>query len=61
MSEGFTKRPLCPFCSAEWTDEMVKVEIDASERWTSVGIETSSVIDITCAACDKLIYRKETW
>jgi hypothetical protein len=61
MPEGFTKRPLCPFCSAVWTDEMVKVEVDASQCWPSVGVETSSVVDITCHSCGKLIYRKETF
>lgn len=57
----FTKRPLCPYCNAEWTDEMMKIEAEEG----SSGCETCGpgateiVVDITCHKCGKLIYRKE--
>lgn len=63
--EGFAPgaRPICVFCSAPWSDEMIKVEdIDASHGHGSydIGPENQrATVDITCDTCNKLIYRKE--
>ena len=56
-------RPLCVFCGAPWTDDMVRVfDIDASHGCGSYdfGPENQrATVDITCSTCDRLIYRKE--
>lgn len=56
---GFTKPPLCPFCSAPWTEDMIELEGGASEQYESVGPECYGAVKITCEACDRLIYEKE--
>lgn len=54
-------RPLCPFCSARWTDKMMDVYIEEGDGGCpTCGPDPATVtIDITCEACDRLIYRKE--
>lgn len=56
--------PLCVWCSAPWTDDMLKVYVTADLDWgyypgdfTIEGADT--VIDVTCSSCGKLVYRKE--
>lgn len=64
MAEDKPPPPLCVFCNAPWTDDMVKVFATAHEYhgyyegevWVS-GVDT--VVDVTCAACNRLVYRKE--
>lgn len=64
-TDGFADggRPICPFCSAPWTDEMIRVfDIDAVHGYGSYdfGPENArATIDITCLSCDRMIYRKE--
>lgn len=56
--------PLCVFCSAPWTDEMLKVFAVATEYhgyydgdiWVS---RVDTTIDVTCGSCKRLVYRKE--
>ncbi len=56
--------PLCVFCSAPWTDDMVKIFASADEYhgyyegdiWVE-AIEVS--IDVTCSSCGRLVYKKE--
>jgi hypothetical protein len=59
---GFTKRPLCPFCSAPWTDAMIRVfDIDARHGRDSYDFgpeDQQATVDITCTTCKRLIYRK---
>lgn len=64
--DGFAPgaRPLCPFCSAPWTDEMItvlnKTEVERGYYEGDIdGVDTSTKIDITCSGCKRLIYRKE--
>jgi|HubBroStandDraft_2_1064218.scaffolds.fasta_scaffold00063_36 hypothetical protein len=63
--DGFAPgaRPLCPFCSAPWDDNMIRVyDIDAShgEGSYDFGPEAQrATIDIKCSSCKRLIYRKE--
>lgn len=54
-------KPLCPFCSHPWTDDMVKVFTESSGGCETCGYGgyTSYELDITCEECGKLIYRKE--
>lgn len=59
---GYCGRPLCPFCSKPWSDDMVRVY----DVVTSAGCETcgygstvEATIDITCNSCNRLIYRKQ--
>ena len=65
QTNGFVKeaRPLCPFCSKPWTDDMIRVfDVDASHGPDSYdfGPENErATVDITCSSCERLIYRKE--
>ena len=55
--------PLCVFCSAPWTDGMLKVFAGASEEGDYYGgsyvTGISVEIDVTCSSCGRLVYRKE--
>ena len=64
--DGFAPgaRPICGFCNTPWTDEMVGLFAEADEchgyypgEHSIEGID--AVVDITCASCQRLIYRKE--
>lgn len=56
-------RPVCVFCNAPWTDDMIRVfDVDAchGEGSYDFGPENErATIDITCGSCKRLIYRKE--
>jgi hypothetical protein len=56
--------PLCVFCNAPWTDDMVKIFAEASlyfgyypGDFDFEGISAS--LDVTCSSCNRLVYRKE--
>lgn len=56
--------PLCVWCSAPWTDEMMKVTAEAEMEDGYYGdsyLSGNGVvnIDITCSSCKRLVYRKE--
>ena len=56
--------PLCVFCNAPWTDDMMKVFTKtAIENGYYPGEfemgETDVSIDITCSSCGRLVYKKE--
>jgi hypothetical protein len=61
---GFTSgaRPICVFCNAPWTDDMIRVyDVDASHRAGSYDVgpeDQQATVDITCTNCKRLIYRK---
>jgi hypothetical protein len=63
--DGFAPgaRPICVFCNAPWTDDMIRVyDIDASHGEGSYDFgpkDQQATVDITCASCKRLIYRKE--
>jgi len=55
-------KPLCPYCKAEWTDDMIAVEeLSASEGCETCGYgqEITGKVVITCSECKKVIYVKE--
>jgi hypothetical protein len=56
-------RPICVFCNAPWTDEMIRVyDVDASHGEGSYDFgpeDERATVDITCSSCERLIYRKE--
>lgn len=52
-------RPICPFCNAPWTDDMIDVEVDL-ESYDS-GASCHADLDIICSSCDRLIYTKRYW
>ena len=58
---GWAVRPLCVFCSAPWTDDMIAVEASTSGGCDTCGwgATTSGTISINCHACGKLIYQKD--
>jgi hypothetical protein len=56
--------PLCVYCSAPWTDDMLKVYATADMDFgyypgdfSIDGVDV--VIDVTCSSCGRLVYRKE--
>ncbi|OFX01223.1 MAG: hypothetical protein A3E78_02790 [Alphaproteobacteria bacterium RIFCSPHIGHO2_12_FULL_63_12] len=63
--DGFAPgaRPICVFCNAPWTDDMIRVyDIDAQHGGGSYDFgpgNQQATVDITCANCKRLIYRKE--
>lgn len=64
--EGFAPgaRPICGFCNALWTDDMIKVwnqtAIEHGYYEGEVyGVDIKTEIDIHCDKCKRLIYRKE--
>jgi hypothetical protein len=62
--DGWVRPPLCVFCSAPWTDDMLKVsaEVELEDGYygdtylTGAGIVS---VDINCSTCKRLVYRKE--
>lgn len=64
-SNGFTEggQPTCPFCSAQLSNEMVRVfGIDAyhGEDTYDFGPENQrATVDITCSTCSRRIYRRK--
>lgn len=65
-ADGFQPgaRPVCAFCNAPWTDDMIKVLADSEIEWgyypgETEGVNVTTNIDITCETCKRLIYRKE--
>lgn len=48
-------RPLCPFCSKPFGDDMIDDWVESAEYES--GSETSAV-EIVCDGCKRLIYRK---
>jgi hypothetical protein len=64
-TDGFAPgaRPVCVFCSAPWTDDMIHVyDIDArhgSGSYDFGPVDQRATLDITCSTCKRLIYRKE--
>ena len=64
MTDENPPPPLCVFCSAPWTDEMVKVfataELEHGYYEGDVYLDSiDTVIDVTCSSCNRLVYRKE--
>lgn len=62
--DGFVSRPpLCVFCNAPWTADMIKVfaeaEVETGYYGEPEGVGLTATIDVTCSTCSRLIYRKE--
>lgn len=56
--------PLCVFCNAPWTDDMLKVyaegDYDFGYYPGDFDVDGYDVtIDVTCSSCNRLVYRKE--
>lgn len=56
--------PLCVWCGAPWTDDMLKVAATANMDYgyypEDVWVESfDAVIDVHCGSCKRLVYRKE--
>ena len=54
--------PLCVFCSAPWTDEMVQLlDVSSTSGCPSCGYGAGveATLKIVCSSCDRLVYEKE--
>lgn len=56
--------PLCVFCNAPWTDDMLKVfaqaEIEDGYYEGEYYLRDVDVsIDVKCSSCGRLVYKKE--
>ncbi len=52
---------LCPFCSAPWTEENIRIyDVDAADQCASGRIDPVNVsISIVCHSCNRLMYKKD--
>jgi len=63
--DGFAPgaRPICGFCNAPWSDDMLALYAQADCANGYYGPESpewiETTVDITCGKCERLIYRKE--
>ncbi len=58
---GDISKILCPFCSAPWSEDNIKLfDLDAGDHCTSGRFYAECcTIKITCHKCEKLMYEKE--
>lgn len=58
---GWVKPPLCVFCNAPWTDDMIRIEASSSEGCPTCGYGggTYGTVTINCSSCNRLVYRKD--
>jgi hypothetical protein len=58
---GFVVKPLCTFCNAPWTDDMIEIEANVSESCDTCGYGGGSygTITISCPKCENTIYQKD--
>ena len=61
--DGWVKPPLCVFCNAPWTNDMLKISAQAEMETGYYGDSwcesINATIDIVCPSCNRLVYRKE--
>ena len=53
--------PLCVFCNAPWTDDMVKIYAEAQfspGTYEACFDGVAVQVDVTCSTCNRLVYRK---
>ncbi|MDP3938240.1 MAG: hypothetical protein Q8R92_08900 [Deltaproteobacteria bacterium] len=63
MADEKIPPPLCVFCSAPWTDDMMQVyakaDLEVGYYGDVDGVQIDMTIDVTCSSCNRVVYRKE--
>ena len=57
MSENLERRPLCPYCRTEFSDENMNLYTNCAEY--DSGTSHEAVIEIHCDKCKRLVYKKD--
>lgn len=59
LNMPFTElKPRCPYCEAEWNEDMFDVDAFCSFEDTGFVNQDDISLEIKCHSCERLIYKK---